>query len=162
MDFLCLFLKYHFVGKSVVVSWNDICFLRRHHFINSQSLSQFCVGGCCVLKLYKGYALCSFGVKLPCVNPTSLRADSQWIIILKTFELVTLSFSKFHAQRNWLLTHALHILNQYMRLLCYFWSLMWLKKIENCFFRRICMESSEHNWANISETICPEMLVFGK
>ena len=24
------------------------------------------------------------------------------------------------------------------------------------------MESSEHNWANISETICPEMLVFGK
>ena len=23
------------------------------------------------------------------------------------------------------------------------------------------MESSEHNWANISETICPEMLVFG-
>ena len=29
-------------------------------------------------------------------------------------------------------------------------------------FRRICMESSGHNWANISETICPEMLVFGK
>ena len=29
-------------------------------------------------------------------------------------------------------------------------------------FRRICMESSEHHWANISETICPEMLVFGK
>ena len=24
------------------------------------------------------------------------------------------------------------------------------------------MESSEHNWANISETVCPEMLVFGK
>ena len=24
------------------------------------------------------------------------------------------------------------------------------------------MESSEHNWANISETICPEMRVFGK
>ena len=23
------------------------------------------------------------------------------------------------------------------------------------------MESSEHNWASISETICPEMLVFG-
>ena len=36
------------------------------------------------------------------------------------------------------------------------------KKIENCFFRKICMESSEHNWVNISETICPEMLVFGK
>ena len=29
-------------------------------------------------------------------------------------------------------------------------------------FRRICMESSEYNWANISETICTEMLVFGK
>ena len=29
-------------------------------------------------------------------------------------------------------------------------------------FRRICMESSEHNWANISETIYPTMLVFGK
>ena len=29
-------------------------------------------------------------------------------------------------------------------------------------FRRICMESSKHNWANISETICPTMLVFGK
>ena len=40
-----------------------------------------------------------------------MRADSQWIIILKTFELVTLSFSQFHAQRNWLLTHALHIFN---------------------------------------------------
>ena len=106
--------------------------------------------------------LWSFGIKLPCVNPTSLRADSQWIIILKTFELVTLSFSQFHAQRNWLLTHALHIFNQYMRLLCCFWSLMWLRKIENCFFRRICMESSEHNWANISETICAERLVFGK
>ena len=24
------------------------------------------------------------------------------------------------------------------------------------------MESSEHNWANISKTICPTMLVFGK
>ena len=29
------------------------------------------------------------------------------------------------------------------------------KKIENCFFRRICMESSDHNWANISETFGP-------
>ena len=29
-------------------------------------------------------------------------------------------------------------------------------------FRRICMESSEHNWGNVSELICPEMLVFGK
>ena len=28
-------------------------------------------------------------------------------------------------------------------------------------FRRICMESSEHNSASISETICPDMLVFG-
>ena len=79
--------------------------------------------------------LCSFGIKLPCVNSTSLSADSQWIIILKTFELVTMSFSQFHAQRNnWLLTHALHIFNQYMRLLCCFWSLMWLRKIEKSFF----------------------------
>ena len=29
-------------------------------------------------------------------------------------------------------------------------------------FRRICMESSEHNWASNSEISCPEMLVFGK
>ena len=29
-------------------------------------------------------------------------------------------------------------------------------------FRRICMELSEHNSANISETICPTMPVFGK
>ena len=29
-------------------------------------------------------------------------------------------------------------------------------------FRRICMESSEHNWASMSETICPTVLVFGK
>ena len=29
-------------------------------------------------------------------------------------------------------------------------------------FRRICMESSEHNWANISETICPKLLIFGE
>ena len=78
--------------------------------------------------------LCSFGIKLPWVNTTFLRADSQWIIILKTFEPVTLSFNQFHAQRNWLLTHALHIFNQYMRLLCCFWSLMWLRKIENSFF----------------------------
>ena len=55
--------------------------------------------------------IAAIGVKLACVNPTSLRADSQWIIILKTFELVTLSFSQCHAQRNWLLTHALHIFN---------------------------------------------------
>ena len=27
-------------------------------------------------------------------------------------------------------------------------------------FRRIRMEPSEHNWANISETIDPEMLIF--
>ena len=30
------------------------------------------------------------------------------------------------------------------------------------FLRSICRESSEHNWANSSERICPEMLVFGK
>ena len=48
--------------------------------------------GCLVLLKFKSSLcwLCSSGIKLPCVNPTSLRADSQWIIILKTFELVTL------------------------------------------------------------------------
>ena len=25
--------------------------------------------------------------------------------------------------------------------------------------RRVCMEFSEYNWAKISETICPEMLI---
>ena len=76
--------------------------------------------GCLVLLKFKFFCrrilcfkalqrLCSSGIKLPCVNPTSLCADSQWIIILKTFELVRLSFSQFHAQRNWLLTHAFHI-----------------------------------------------------
>ena len=77
--------------------------------------------------------LCFFGIKLPCVNPTSQRADSQWIIILKTFELVTLSFSQFHAQRNCIRTHAFHIFNQYMRLLCCFWTPD-VRKIENSFF----------------------------
>ena len=71
------------------------------------------------------------GIKRPCVNPTSLRADSQWIMILKTFELVTLSFSQFHAQRNWLLPHALHIFNQYVRLPCCFSSLMLFLRIYN-------------------------------
>ena len=28
--------------------------------------------------------------------------------------------------------------------------------------RRVCMEFSKYNWATISETICPEMLIFGK
>ena len=28
--------------------------------------------------------------------------------------------------------------------------------------RRVCMEFSKHNWATVSETICPEMLIFGK
>ena len=28
--------------------------------------------------------------------------------------------------------------------------------------RRVCMEFSDYNWATISETICPEMLIFGK
>ena len=79
--------------------------------------------GCLVLLKFKS-SLFFCGINLPCVNRTSLHADSQWIIILKTFELVTLSFSQFHAQRNWRLTHALHIFNQYMRLLCCFWSLI--------------------------------------
>ena len=29
-------------------------------------------------------------------------------------------------------------------------------------FRRVCKEFSKHNWATISDTICPEMLIFGK
>ena len=29
-------------------------------------------------------------------------------------------------------------------------------------FSRVCMEFSKHNWATISETICPETLIFGK
>ena len=62
---------------------------------------------------------------------------------------MTLSFSQFHAQRNWLLTHALHIFNQYMRLLCCFWSLMSLRKIENCFFRRICTETHQQHHCNM-------------
>ena len=28
--------------------------------------------------------------------------------------------------------------------------------------RRVCIEFSKHNWATISVTICPEMLIFGK
>ena len=29
-------------------------------------------------------------------------------------------------------------------------------------FRQLCLESAEHNLANISETNCPKMIVFGK
>ena len=88
--------------------------------------------GCLVLLKFKSslcwrmlcfkvlYRLCSFGIKLPCVNPTSLRADSlQWIRILKTFELVTLSFSQFHVQRYDSLPMP-YISRQYIRLLCCF------------------------------------------
>ena len=92
-----------------------------------------CVVECCVLKLCKDYVPLVLNFLLLIRHPCLLIV-SQWIIILKIFELVTLSFSQFHAQCNWLLTHALHIFNQYMRLLCCFWSLMWLRKIENSFF----------------------------
>ena len=68
----------------------------------------FICRGCLVLLKFKS-SLCSFGIKLPCVNPTSLRAHSQWIIILKTFEVVTLSCIQFHAQHNWLLPRALQL-----------------------------------------------------
>ena len=65
-------------------------------------------GECCVLKPCKHYfPLISKSLVL--IRHPGLRADSQWIIILKTVELVTLSLSQFYAQRNWLLTHALHI-----------------------------------------------------
>ena len=36
-------------------------------------------------------------------------------------------------------------------------SILWTPKK----FRRV-LELSENNWAKISETICPEMLIFGK
>ena len=36
------------------------------------------------------------------------------------------------------------------------------KKNRELFFKSICMESSQHNWGTIAETICHEMLVFGK
>ena len=35
------------------------------------------------------------------------------------------------------------------------------KKNRELFFTRICMESSEHNWANITKATCPGMLIFG-
>ena len=38
-----------------------------------------------------------------------------------------------------------------------FWGGSTQKKI-----RRVCMGFSKHNWATISGTICPEMLIFGK
>ena len=95
--------------------------------------SQVCVGGCCVLQLCKGYVPLGLNF-LVLIRHLGLRAGSQWIIILKTFELVTLSFSQFHVQRNWLLTLPyISFFNQYMRLLCCCWSLMWLRKIENSF-----------------------------
>ena len=46
------------------------------------------------------------------IRHPGLSADRQWIIILKTLELVTLSFSQFHAQRNLLLTNAYVSLQQ--------------------------------------------------
>ena len=67
--------------------------------------------GCLVLLKFKS-SLCwrMLCFKALHVNPTSWPPCwCQWIIILKTLELVTLSFSQFHAQRNWLLTHTLHI-----------------------------------------------------
>ena len=67
--------------------------------------------GCLVLRKFKS-SLCwrMLCFKALHVNPTSWPPCwCQWIIILKTLELVTLSFSQFHAQRNWLLTHTLHI-----------------------------------------------------
>ena len=42
------------------------------------------------------------------------------------FQLVTLSFSQFHAQRNWI--------KSVRKTTMLFWSLMWLRKIETSFF----------------------------
>ena len=56
------------------------------------------------------FKLCYFRIKLPVCSSDipaccPACADSRWIIILKTFELVTFSFSQFHAQGNGPLTH---------------------------------------------------------
>ena len=45
--------------------------------------------------------------------------------------------------------------NSIQTLLIFFW-------VDPKKFRRVCMEFSKHNWATISETICPEMLIFGE
>ena len=37
-----------------------------------------------------------------------------------------------------------------------------IQRLDPSQFRRICMESQEYNWANISDTICPEVLRFGQ
>ena len=89
----------------------------------------------------KGYVPLVLNFLMLIWHPCVLKV---WIITLKTFELIALSFSQFHAQRNWVLTHALHIFNQYMGLLCCFWSLMWLRKIENSFFTVCCVRLVIH------------------
>ena len=40
-----------------------------------------------------------------------------------------------------------------------FWFFFWVDPKK---FGRVWMEFSKHNWATISETICPKMLIFGK
>ena len=64
--------------------------------------------------------------------PLLYTADRQWLIILHTFELVTLSFSQFHAQRNWPLTDALHILFSTWDYYAVFEA--WCKKTREFFF----------------------------
>ena len=66
--------------------------------------------GCLVLLKFKS-SLCWRMLCFKLSSAKTMFLYRQWIIILKTFELVTLSFSPFHAQRNWLLTHTLHIFN---------------------------------------------------
>ena len=77
--------------------------------------------------------LCFFGIKLPCVNPKSLHADSQWIVILKTFEL------EHGVWGNSMLNVIDSLLMPYISLIstwdCYAVFEAWCKKkIENSFF----------------------------
>ena len=67
-----------FKGKFVIIGRGCLVVLKFK--------SSLCWRMLCFIALKR---LCSFGIKLPCDNPTSLRADSQRIIILKTFELIT-------------------------------------------------------------------------
>ena len=104
----------------------DFVIIDRGCFVLLKLKSSLCLRMLCFKALLR---LCSFGIKLPCVNPTSLRADSQWIIILKTFELVT---------ANSMLNVIDSLPMPYISLIstwdCYAVFEAWCKKIENSFF----------------------------
>ena len=67
-----------------------------------------------------------------------LQNAAQEIVFVVNLFLPQTSINKNiypdHAQRNWLLTHALHIFNQYMRLLCSFSKPGVQKKSRELFF----------------------------